>query len=179
MKKYLYILSFVCFFALASFAQTPNVSGEWTLDKVKSKMDERQAASIERQAASIESQSLKVEQTAKELKVTVMTKQTGDQGAPRADIGAGVNTYLLNGQEFTSENQTQIGPVYTKTKGEIKDGKLNLQSVRTVDAPMGQITITTKEVWELSADGKTLIIKREFESQRGKVNSESVFTKKS
>lgn len=172
MKKYLFILSLVCLFALTSFAQTPNVSGEWTLNKGKSKMDERQAASIE-------SQSLKVEQTAKELKVTVTTKQTGEQGSTRTDIGGGVNTYLFSGQEFSSESQTQIGTVFTKTKGEIKDGKLNLQSVRTIDAPMGQITITTKEIWELSADGKTLTIKREFESQRGKINSESVFTKKS
>ncbi len=171
MKNFVFLLCVIGFLALNIFAQTPNFSGEWTLEKEKSKMDERQAAMIE-------SQSLKVEQTEKEVKVTVTTKQAGNQGGPRADIGGGGNTYLLDGKEFSAESQSQIGTVLTKTKGEIKDGKLNLQSVRTVDAPMGQISITTRENWELSADGKTLTIKREFESQRGKINSELIFTKK-
>lgn len=172
MKKSIFTIVAICLFGLNSFAQTPNFSGEWTLDKAKSKMDEKQSAMIE-------SQSLKVEQTDKEVKITVATIQTGNPSGPRVDIGGGTNTYLLNGQEFNTESDTQIGKVSHKTKGEIKDGKLNLQSIRNIDAPMGEITITTKEVWELSADGKILTIKREADSQRGKINSELIFTRKS
>ena len=171
MKNFVFFLFVIGFSALNLFAQTPNFSGEWTLEKGKSKMDERQAAMIE-------SQSLKVEQTEREVKVTVTTKQAGNQGGQRADIGGGGNTYLLNGQEFNNESQSQIGTVLTKTKGEIKDGKLNLQSVRTVDAPMGQITITTKETWELSADGKTLTVKSTRPGRDGaEMTTETVFTK--
>lgn len=172
MKKSILLLFAIFLFSLNTFAQTPNFSGEWTLDKGKSKMDERQSASIE-------SQTLKVEQSNQEVKVTVTTKQTESQSGRRADIGGGTNTYPLDGKEFNSENESQIGKVLIKSKGEIKDGKLNLQSIRTINNSMGDITITTKEVWELSADGKILTIKREFESQRGKINSELIFTKKS
>lgn len=171
MKKSLLLLVFVFLFSLNTFAQTPNFSGEWTLDKGKSKLDERQAATIE-------SQILKVEQSNQEVKITVTTKQTESQNGRRADIGGGTNTYPLDGKEFNAENESQIGKVLVKSKGEIKEGKLNLQSVRTINNQMGEITITTKEVWELSADGKILTVKREFDSQRGKITSELVFTKK-
>lgn len=172
MRKTIFLLFIICFSAFNSFAQNPDFSGEWILDKGKSKMDERQIASIE-------SQILKVEQTDKEVKVTISTKQSGNQGGQRADIGGGTNTYSLDGKELNSEIDSQIGKVSVKLKGEIKDGKLNLQSVRSIDAPMGEISITTKEVWELSADGKTLTVKRELDSQRGKINSELILTKKS
>ena len=171
MKKSVFLLSIVCLFALSAFAQTPNFSGEWSLEKGKSKLDERQANSIE-------SQTLKVEQTTQEVKVTVTTKNTESQSGRRADIGGGTNTYSLDGKELNSENETQIGKVLVKSKGEIRDSKLNLQAIRTINNPNGEITITTREVWELSANGKILTIKREFDSQRGKINSELIFTKK-
>ena len=172
MKKSILLLFAIFLFSLNTFAQIPNFSGEWTLNKGKSKLDERQSASIE-------SQTLKVEQSNQDVKVTVTTQQTENQNGRRADIGGGTNTYPLDGKEFNSEHESQIGKVLVKSKGEIKDNKLNLQSIRTISNSMGDITITTKEVWELSVDGKTLTVKREFDSQRGKINSELVFTKNS
>lgn len=169
MKKYVLLLNLVFLFSLNAFAQNPNFSAEWMLDKEKSKLDERLSASIE-------SQSLKVEQGDKNIKVTVTTKSSGNQGG--VDIGGGTNTYPLDGKEFNSETETQIGRVFLTFKGEIKDGKLHLQSVRKFNTPNGEVTLMTKEVWDLSADGKTLTIKRESEAQRGKVSSELVFTKK-
>ena len=190
MKKFVFLLSIVCLFALSAFAQTPSFAGEWTLDKSKSKLDERQAASIE-------SQTLKAEQTDKDIKVTVDTKRLappaggGGQGGgmPGGGMGGGrgmgggggggTNTYTLDGKEVTVEQETQMGKVPVKFKGEIKDGKLKLQLVRTMNTQMGEVTMTTKETWELSADGKTLTVKRESETPRGTNSSESVYTKKS
>lgn len=171
MKKLIFIISLFCLLSLSSFAQTPNFSGEWSLDKGKSKMDERQAASIE-------SQTMKVEQTGKEVKVAITTKQAENQVGRRTDIGGGTNIYALDGKELNSENDSQIGKVFVRSKGEILNGKLNLQLIRTINNPMGEIVITTKEIWDLSDDGKTLTIKREFESQRGKIISDLSFTKK-
>lgn len=172
MKKSILFVSLVLLFSLNSFAQTPNFSGEWILDKEKSKLDKRQAASIE-------SQILKAEQADKDIKVTVTTKQNPNEmvGENRVDLGGGANTYTLDGKEITVEKDSQIGRVLVKCKGEFKDGKLKLQSSRTFNTPSGDVTINIKEIWELSADGKTLNIKREGESPQGTKTSELVFTK--
>jgi hypothetical protein len=58
-----------------------------------------------------------------------------------------------------------------------KGGKLMLSSSRTISSQMGEMTITTKEMWSLSEDGKTLTVKRETETPRGVQSSEMVFTK--
>ena len=42
---------------------------------------------------------------------------------------------------------------------------------------MGEISVTTKETWELSADGKTLTVNREQTTPRGTNTSTMVFTK--
>lgn len=170
MKKILILLTVIGLFALSASAQTPSFSGDWTLDKAKSKL-EKQAADL------IENQTLKVEQTEKEIKVTTKTKQIEMQGA--VDVGGTTNTYPLDGKEFNGDNDTQIGRVFIKSKGEIKDSKLNLHSVRRFETANGEVSLTTKESWVLSQDGKTLTIKRESNSPRGIINSELVFIKKS
>jgi hypothetical protein len=170
MKKILFLLTIFGLFALSSSAQTPSFSGEWTLDKSKSKLDKQQTAVIERQT-------LKVEQTEKEVKVTTKTKQVEMQNT--VDVGGTTNTYPLDGKEFNGENDTQIGRVFIKSKGEIKDTKLNLHTTRRFETANGEVSLTTKESWVLSEDGKTLTIKRESNSPRGIINSELVFSKKS
>lgn len=172
MKKSLILLGIVGLFSLGVFAQTPNFSGEWMLDKAKSKLDERQSASIE-------GQTLTAEQTDKKIKITVTTKQkSGGLGANQVDLGGSTNTYTFDGKEVTVESDSGIGKVLSRFKGELSEGKLKLQSIRTFNTAMGDVSLTTKESWGLSADGKTLTIKRESESQRGKLESEWVYARK-
>lgn len=170
MKKIIFLLTIICLVTLSAFAQTPKFSGEWTLDKAKSKLDKQQSALLEKQT-------LLVEQTEKEIDVTVKTNQIG--GENTIDIGGGKKTYPLDGKEVTSETNTQIGIVVSKFKGEIKDGKLKLDSTRTFNTSNGDVSLITKDAWELSADGKTLTIKREAESPQGKISSELVYLKRS
>lgn len=188
MKKIVFLLSIVCLFALSAFAQSsPNFAGEWTLDKSKSKLDERMAASIE-------SQTMKVEQTDKEIKSTVDTKRVegaggppgGGQGGPpgggmgggRGGFGGGPATYSLDGKEVVTERETPNGMKFTtKTTAKIEGGKLEVVSKSV--GPDGTER-TSKQTWELSGDGKTLTVKRTQPSRDGgETTTESVYTKKS
>ena len=172
MKKYVLLLNLVFLFSLNAFAQNPNFSGEWILNKEKSKMDQKQAASIE-------SQTLKAEQTDKEIKITVLTKQTeGQVGGRKVDVGGTTNTYTLDGKEVTIQQDTQIGVIPVTFKGEVKDAQLKLQTTRVLNTPMGEVTITAKETWILEAEGKTLNIKRVTATPSQTITSELVFTKK-
>ena len=63
------------------------------------------------------------------------------------------------------------------TNGKIDGGKLVLSSSRTFTTPNGPITATSKETWELSADGKTLTVNTERTSPRGTDTTTKVFVK--
>ena len=188
MKKVLFFTAFVCLMTFAAFAQdkkSADFSGSWTLDVSKSKLDER---------SRIESMTMTVTQTDKDLKVETATKRTpppesamsdggGGQGGGRRRAGGGggdgTTTYTLDGKEINIEEEGRMGKVPVKLKAELEGaGKLKLSSVRTFNTPNGEATMTTKEVWSLSEDGKTLTVKRDMESPRGTNSSEMVFTKK-
>jgi hypothetical protein len=184
MKNLAILFAFVCLFAIGAAAQSKksDFSGEWTLDASKSKLGER---------SRIEGMTLKVTQTDKELKVETTTKRAAPpEGAPagggggnrgggmRGGFGGGDGTtvYSLEGKETTTEG-AMGGQAMLKAKVE-KDNKLNLLRTQTIDSPNGQATISVKETWELSADGKTLTVKRDVESPRGTNSMEMVFTRK-
>ena len=169
--------------AISAQDRTANFTGNWTLEASKSKLDERMR---------IESMTLNVTQTDKELKIETKTKRAprpegemsgGGQGRGggmgRGGFGGdGTTVYTLDGKETKVEQETPMGkfPVSYKANLE-KGGKLNLSSSRTINGQMGEMTITTKDAWQLSADGKTLTVKRETETPRGAQSSEMVFTK--
>ncbi len=172
----------VCLFSIAALAQDKKVdySGTWTLDVSKSKLDER---------ARIESQTLTVTQTDKDIKIATATKRLPPpadvpQGGGRPGGGGGMGggdstmTYALDGKETTIEQETPRGKVPVKLTGKSDAGKLHLASSRTMNTQMGEMTMTTKETWELSADGKTLTVNRESTSPRGTNSSTMVFAKK-
>jgi hypothetical protein len=183
MKKVLFMTAFVCLLAVSAFAQKKSdFSGSWTLDVSKSKLDERMR---------VESMTKTVTQTDKDIKIETATKrlpppdgamQGGGQGGGRRGGfggGDGTVTYTLDGKESSAEIDGQMGKMPIKLKATVEsDGKLKLSSVSTFSGQMGEITITTKETWSLSDDGKTLTIKRESESPRGTQSAEMVFTKK-
>lgn len=180
MKKLLFLAAAVVLFSFAAFAQKADYSGTWALDAGKSKLDER---------ARIESMTLTVAQTDKELKVETATKrlpppaeapQGGGRGMGRGGFGGdGTVTYSLDGKETKTEMDGPMGktPVAYTAKSE-SDGKLKLSSSRTINSPMGEAVITTKETWSLSADGKTLTVEREMSTPRGTNQSTMVFAKK-
>jgi hypothetical protein len=62
-------------------------------------------------------------------------------------------------------------------KATFDGGKLNLSRSSTFSGPMGEMTMTTKETWELSADGKTLTVTTERTTPRGTDTTTRVFTK--
>jgi hypothetical protein len=181
MKKILFMTAFVCLLAVSAFAQKKtDFSGSWTLDVSKSKLDERMR---------VESMTKNVTQTDKDIKVETATKRLpmpdgamqGGGGMRRGGFGGGDGTftYTLDGKESSAEVDGQMGKMPIKLKATVEsDGKLKLSSVSTFSGQMGEITITTKETWSLSDDGKTLTIKRESESPRGTQSSEMVFTRK-
>ena len=185
MKKLLFLTTMFCLLAISALAQDKKVdySGNWTLDLSKSKLDERMR---------VESMTMNVTQTEKDLKVETTIKRTpppeGSGGGQGNGIGSGrgggggfgrgggfgndgTTTYSLDGKE------TKAGEITRKAKVE-NDGKLKLNSSRSFETPNGAISITTKDTWSLSADGKTLTVKRDMETPRGTNSSEMVFTKK-
>ena len=169
--------------AISAQDRTANFAGTWTLDASKSKLDERMRSNIE-------SMTWTVTQTDKELKIETKTKraprpegETGGgqgRGMGRGAFGGGDGTtvYSLDGKETKVEQETQMGKIPVLYKANLeKGGKLTLSSSRTISGQMGEMTITTKETWTLSEDGKTLSVKRETETPRGPQVSEMVFTK--
>ena len=186
MKKVLFLTAFVCLTALAAFAQdkkAADFSGSWTLDASKSKLDER---------ARIESMTMTVTQTDKDIKIETATKRLpppegagGGQGSGtgrgmgRGFGGDGTNVYTLDGKETTTEIESRMGKIPVKSKAEVEsDGKLKLSRTSSFKTPDGERSITTRETWTLSSDGKTLTVKRESDSPMGANSSEMVFTKK-
>lgn len=186
MKKVLFLTAFVCLLAVSAFAQDKKAdfSGSWTLDVSRSKLDER---------ARIESMTMTVAQTDKDIKVETATKRLpppadamqsgggGQGGGMRRGGGFGGDgtfLYTLDGKESSIETDGPMGKVPVKLKAEIDGGKLKLSSTRTFNTQMGEVSMTTKETWTLSDDGKTLTVKRDTETPRGTNSSEMVFTRK-
>lgn len=181
------ILTLVLAAAISAQDRTAaNFAGTWTLDAGKSKMDERARGSIE-------SMTWTVTQTGKELKIETKTKRAArpegemsgggqGRGMGRGGFGAGggdgMTVYSLDGKETKAEQETPMGKIPVSYKADLdQGGKLTLHSSRTFSTQMGEMTMTTKETWTLSGDGKTLTVKRETQTPRGAQASEMVFTK--
>jgi hypothetical protein len=191
MKKLVFLLAAFCLLSLSAYAQkATDFSGEWSLDKSKSTLSDRMK--------NLESMTLTVAQTDKELKVTSSAKRgappagapagppPGSGGGGGRGMGAGggmmggdqTMTYSLDGKETSAEVPGPGGTNSTaKLTAKTDSGKLHLSSTRTFNTQMGEVTTTTKETWELQADG-SLKVKRDTESPRGTDSNEMVFTKK-
>ena len=181
MKKLYFLAAVFCLFSISALAQdkaaAKDFSGIWTLDVTKSKLDER---------ARIESMTMTVAQIGKDLKVTTDTKrQAPPAGAPGAGDGRGMGrggdgttTYTLDGKETTMQRETGIGPIPVKLTATMDQGRVHLSSSYNVSRPTGDVTITSKETWTMSDDGKTLTVERESSSPRGTMASTMVFMKK-
>lgn len=187
MKKLSLALFAVSMMAAAGLAQgKANYSGTWNLDKDKSTLGGPMR---------IDGMTLTVAHTDKEIKVDTATKRLPPNDTPSAPtagapggvpgrgrrgmgMGDGTTVYSLDGKETRAEVDGPMGKMPIIYKGSAKtDGSLELSSSRTFNGPMGDMTITTKETWSLSADGKTLTIDRVNTTPRGGQTSKLVFTK--
>ncbi len=181
MKRNLLLVAAIFAFAAAASAQdgtaaatVPNFGGSWTLDVGKSKLGGRN---------NIEGQVVTAIQTATTIKVDTATKRTpppaGAQGGPGRGPGGMPGggdmpaTYTL-GKETKTTQEGPMGSVPVTLNAKIDGGKLYL----TRSATMGEMTLTTKEVWELSTDGSTLTINTDRTTPRGNESTTRVFTKK-
>ncbi len=184
MKQKMILMAAACVLlsAVAAFAQTgADFSGDWTLDVSKSKLPEMMR---------IESGTMKVTQTDKDVTVvTDLKRAPRPEGAGGGGMGRGAGggmgqgggnqsiTYTLDGKEASVEAGGQMGgTVKLKTKWD--GAKLKLTSTRNLNTQMGEMTITTKETWEIVDGGKALKLIRETETPRGSQTAEMYFTKK-
>jgi hypothetical protein len=183
MNKKIALLAAFCMLLMAvvisAQEKQTNFAGDWTLDKEKSELGERNR---------IESMTMKVSQTEKELSVERKAKRAepagGNEGEGRRGMrgGGGGNeepvTYSLDGKEtkVKMEGGRLSGEAKFKAKSE-KDGTMKLMQTRSFETPMGSRSIKTTETWELSADGKTLTISSESETPRGNRSTKMVFSK--
>jgi len=182
MKRFFLLAAMFAAFSIAGFAQAKptDFSGTWVLDIPKSQMDARMR---------IEAMTVTVVQTDKELKVTNEVKRAappadaaangggGGRGMGRG-LGDGTTVYSLDGKETVVEVDGPNGKMPVKYKAMIEGGKANLSTVRTFTGPNGEITATSKYVWTLSPDAKTLTSVQEQTSPRGTSTSTLVFVKK-
>jgi hypothetical protein len=206
MKQVSIFLAVVFATSLTTFAQA-NYSGSWELDKSKSKLDEKAGKSIEGQtlivnqtansisvevktktSSSMEdgmgkSVDLSVDEKAKPAEMPKDTPMTappiGAEGIRKgsvmmgvSDFGDGTTIYSLDGKQESPAGSANL------SKAKLgKDGSLQLSQTKTISGPNGEMTISLKESWTLSADGKTLNVKREADTLKGKTSSELVYEK--
>jgi hypothetical protein len=176
--------------ALVVHAAAPaNFAGSWTLDKSKSQ-------SLSPRMQNAESAAWVITQTEKEI--TIEEKVTGGPpagGAPAGGppaggppgggpgggggggrgMGGGPRTFNLDGSETSGE----MGRGKFVRKATVSgDGKtIELTTKSTFQGPEGEVTSTSNDKLQLSADGKVLTVTRHSESPRGPQDSTLVFNK--
>ena len=198
MRKLLCALSLVSalVFSLAVHAAAPtSFAGTWTLDKSKSQ-------GLNQRIQNVESVSWTIAQTDKTISIEEKIAggggpgggagaapsgappaggppPGGGQGGPgRGGMGGGMmgpRTYNLDGTEVSGE--TGRGK-FVRTAKWANDGKtLELSSKSTFQGPEGEVSVTSTDKLELSADGKVLTVARHSESPRGPQDSTWVLNK--
>ena len=194
MKKNFVLAAFLSMFVLAAVASAQKApadfTGTWNLDLAKSKLTDREKTTIE-------SQKLTVTQMAADIKFGLDTKRLAPPaGAPTGGGGAGggggggggrpgggggggaapgPQTFLL-GKETTVDQPMGQNTVPVKMGSKWDGSKLVLSTSR-FSGPNGEVTSTTKETWELGADGKSLTVNRESTNPQGTTTSTRVYSK--
>lgn len=134
-------------------AAAPNFAGDWKLVPSKSDFGAFPAPSAMSQKVSHDEPSLKVS-----------TKMATDNGDFDFD-----STYTTDGKETTN----QFGPNAMKSTAKWNANALLIDT----KGQFGEGELTIKDKWELSADGKTLTMLRQFSSARGDMEQKLVFEK--
>ena len=170
---------------LAVGAAAPtNFAGTWALDKAKSK-------DLPPPMQNVKSYTLTVAQDAQQLTADTKIERgdnaeggvpgMGGPGGGRRGGGMGMMgpqnvAYKLDGSETTLDTGGR-GAATAKAEWQNGGKTLKLTVRRTFNFQGNDVTATTTELWDLSADGKTLTIQRTNESPRGTMSSTLVFNK--
>ena len=202
MKKLLLMMCALGLFAFSALAQAgANYAGTWKLDKANSKLDQRMLVDSMTWTVSQTGKELKIVSETKRAEPRMVQTPAGPPpaGAPpagerpaegrpmrgggggmgRGGFGTdGTTVYSLDGKETVGEVEGPMGKMPVNYKAVVgSDGTLVLTNSRSFNGPMGEIKLTTKKTWKLSADGKTLTVERESTSPRGAQTSTLVFVK--
>ena len=181
-------------FTVSAQKAPADFSGKWSLDLAKSKLSDREKASIE-------SQTMTVTQTAADIKIETETKRIAPAGGPPAGGGApgaggpppgggmggggrmgggggmgGPQTFPL-GKETTSDQPMGQGTVPVTTGSKWDGSKLVTTRSFTASTPNGEFKSMTKQTFELGADVKSLTMTVESQGMQGTTTSTKVFTK--
>ena len=165
------VCAFTLFWLLVLTAQAisaapANFAGTWTLDKAKSE-------SLPRFWENVDSVTLVITQDAQQITVETKLSGGGGQGIPSQAL-----TYKLDGSQTMAEMGGRMPGKATLKAKWIDDSKLELNTVRNVNFQGNDVTITTKEQWQLTDRGKVLKIHRTSESPRGTQESKPSFNRK-
>lgn len=156
--------------SLAAASKTPDYSGKWVLDRAASKnlppMFER-----------ISSHKIDVSQTPQ--KFTVAVDITRGEGAPPMKQTL---DFDLTGKSTQTETtaRTPEGEIKLPMtiKGNVReDGRIEVTEERELPTPNGPMKGSTYELWDVSADGKTLTVHRKDTMPRGTFEYDMVFTR--
>jgi hypothetical protein len=171
MKALASTLLVLSFAVSLSAAQKPvDYSGKWTLDRTASK-------NLPRMFENISQQKISVTQTAEKFSVALdITRTEGEPIKQTLDFD-------LTGKP------TQTETVVRTPDGEKKapmtltaklrdDGRVEVNEEREMKTPDGAaMSFNTYELWDLSADGKTLTVHRKDQTPRGDREFDMVFTR--
>jgi hypothetical protein len=152
MRKPTAFLTALLVFGISAQA-APNLSGEWKLSVAKSNYGAFPAP-----------QSMTRKVTYADSKLSMHTVQKGAQGEVTSDLA-----YTTDGKP--SVNKVQSGE--SKGTAQWIGDKLMIESERVVQGT----TLKQKEIWSLSADGKTLTVDAHVTLPNGEFDVKQVFEK--
>jgi hypothetical protein len=90
-----------------------------------------------------------------------------------ANIKIGDATYKLDGSESINQQQGRGGPMEVKSKARWEGNTIVIESTRD----FGGMSITSKEVRSLSADGKEMTVQTTTATPQGENSRKTVYTK--
>ncbi|HEY6327806.1 MAG TPA: hypothetical protein VI756_00615 [Blastocatellia bacterium] len=195
------IAAALCLCAIAVLAAGHDFSGTWKLDKTNSKLSGRMA-NIEGMTMTVTQDA---NQITVATKVEGMggggPRGDGGQGGAGGAGGAGGGggqgggggrrmgggggmgggmgqpmTFKLDGSETTMDVGGR-NPGKATLKAQWHNDMLETSQERNLNFNGNDVTITTKEKWAITPDGKTLTIERTMDTPRGSEESTLVFTK--
>jgi hypothetical protein len=158
---------------LAAAPKAADYSGKWTLDKAASK-------SLPHMYDKVSSHRIDVAQAPGKLTVAIDIART--EGAPIQQT----LDFDLSGKPTQTETTVHTPGGDKKMpmtlKGSVReDGRVEVTEEREMRGPEGPdvnpIKATTYELWDVSADGKTLTIHRRDQMPRGTFEYDMVFTR--
>jgi hypothetical protein len=162
-------LAFSVAVTLTAATKTVDYSGKWTLDRAASK-------SLPHMYDKVSAHKIDVAQTA--TKFTVAIDITRTEGAPIQQT----LDFDLTGKPTQAETTVHTPGGDRKLpmtlKGSVReDGRVEVTEEREMRGPDGAVTATTYELWDISADGRTLTVHRKDTMPRGTFEYDMVFTR--